>query len=198
VNYFLRYDVEEYDEKEMTMNSSSTYIKELWLPTLAMIIIVVVSNIVVQIPINDWLTWGALTYPVCFLVTDLTNRRYGPAKTRLVVYAGFALAVILSIWFAGARIAVASGTAFLLAQLVDVYIFNRLRRLTWWQTPLISSTLASALDTALFFSIAFYATPVPWVTLGIGDFGVKLVLALAMLIPFRALMHYVAPAEAKS
>jgi len=180
------------------MNSSSTYIKELWLPTLAMIIIVVVSNIVVQIPINDWLTLGALTYPVCFLVTDLTNRRYGPAKTRLVVYAGFALAVILSIWFAGARIAVASGTAFLLAQLVDVYIFNRLRRLTWWQTPLISSTLASALDTALFFSIAFYATPVPWVTLGIGDFGVKLVLALAMLIPFRALMHYVAPAEAKS
>jgi queuosine precursor transporter len=180
------------------MNNLGTYFKELWLPTLAMIIIVVVSNIVVQIPINDWLTWGALTYPVCFLVTDLTNRRYGPAKARLVVYAGFALAVILSIWFAGARIAVASGTAFLLAQLVDVYVFNRLRGLAWWQTPLISSTLASALDTALFFSIAFYATPVPWVTLGIGDFGVKLVLALGMLIPFRALMHYVGPAEAKS
>jgi queuosine precursor transporter len=180
------------------MNNTNAFIRELWLPTLAMIVIIVVSNIVVQIPINDWLTWGALTYPVSFLVTDLTNRRYGPAKARMVVYAGFALAVVLSIWFAGVRIAVASGTAFLLAQLFDVYIFNRLRRLTWWQTPLISSVLASALDTALFFSIAFYATPVPWVTLGIGDYGVKLVLALGMLIPFRALMHYVAPAEVKS
>jgi hypothetical protein len=113
----------------------------------------------------------------------------------MVVYVGFAFAVILSIWFAGARIAVASGTAFLVAQLTDVYVFNRLRRLTWWQTPLISTMLASALDTALFFAIAFYATPVPWVTLGIGDFGVKLVLALAMLLPFRALMIYVTPAK---
>ena len=163
-----------------------------------MIVIVVVSNIVVQIPINDWLTWGALTYPISFLVTDLTNRRYGPAKARMVVYVGFALAVILSIEFAGARIAVASGTAFLLAQLFDVYIFNRLRGLAWWQTPLISSVLASALDTALFFSIAFYATPVPWVTLGLGDYGVKLVLALSMLVPFRALMHYISPAEVKN
>jgi len=114
------------------------------------------------------------------------------------VYVGFALAVILSIEFAGARIAVASGTAFLLAQLFDVYIFNRLRGLAWWQTPLISSVLASALDTALFFSIAFYATPVPWVTLGLGDYGVKLVLALSMLVPFRALMHYISPAEVKN
>jgi len=180
------------------MTNTSTFIKELWLPTLAMIVIVVVSNIVVQIPINDWLTWGALTYPVSFLVTDLTNRRYGPAKARMVVYVGFALAVILSIEFAGARIAVASGTAFLLAQLFDVYVYNRLRGHAWWQSPLISSVLASALDTALFFSIAFYATPVPWVTLGLGDYGVKLVLALSMLVPFRALMHYVSPAEIKS
>lgn len=180
------------------MNTASAFVRALWLPTLAMIVIVVVSNIVVQIPINDWLTWGALTYPVCFLVTDLTNRRYGPDGARKVVYVGFTLAVILSIWFAGARIAVASGTAFLLAQLFDVYVFNRLRNLTWWQTPLISTVLASALDTALFFSIAFYGTDVPWVTLGIGDYGVKLVLALAMLIPFRALMSFFAPAQTQN
>jgi queuosine precursor transporter len=177
------------------MNTPGELFRNLWLPTLAMIVIVVVSNITVQIQINDWLTWGALTYPVSFLVTDLTNRHFGPARARMVVYVGFAFAVILSIWFAGARIAVASGTAFLVAQLTDVYVFNRLRRLTWWQTPLISTMLASALDTALFFAIAFYATPVPWVTLGIGDFGVKLVLALAMLLPFRALMIYVTPAK---
>jgi len=180
------------------MNNASTYIRDLWLPTLAMVVIVVVSNIVVQIPINDWLTWGALTYPVAFLVTDLTNRRYGPEKARMVVYVGFAVAVVLSIYFAGARIAIASGTAFLLAQLFDVALFNRLRRLSWWQTPLISTVLASALDTALFFSIAFYATPVPWVTLGIGDFGVKMGLALVMLVPFRAMMHFVRPVEARS
>jgi queuosine precursor transporter len=185
-------------EKENVMNAATAFMRALWLPTLAMIVIIVVSNIVVQIPINDWLTWGALTYPVCFLITDLTNRRYGPEGARKVVYVGFALAVVLSIWFAGARIALASGTAFLLAQLFDVYIFNRLRKLTWWQTPLISSVLASALDTALFFSIAFYGTDVPWVTLGIGDYGVKLVLALAMLIPFRALMQRTSRVEAGS
>ena len=177
------------------MKNASDFIRDLWLPTFAMIVIIVVSNIYVQVPINDWLTWGALTYPVSFLITDLTNRRYGPAKARMVVYVGFAIAVALSIKFAGARIAVASGSAFLLAQLFDIYVFNRLRQLSWWQTPLISSVLASALDTALFFSIAFYATQVPWVTLGIGDYGVKLGLTLIMLVPFRAMMRLSAPSE---
>lgn len=169
-------------------------IRMLWLPVTAMAAIVVVSNIAVQVPINDWLTWGALTYPVAFMVTDLTNRRFGAGATRRVVYVGFAIAVILSIWAAGIRIAVASGTAFLAAQLLDVSIFDRLRRSTlWWRAPLTSSLSASALDTALFFSLAFAGTGLPWITWGLGDFGVKVVMAVALLIPFRALMRFVSP-----
>ena len=164
----------------------------LWLPVLAMVVVVVASNVAVQYPINDWLTWGALTYPVSFLVTDLTNRRYGPARARNVVYVGFAIAVVLSILLATPRIALASGSAFLAAQLLDITVFHRLRRLTWWRAPLLSSLLASALDTALFFSLAFAGTDLPWLTWGVGDFAVKLAMALALLIPFRALMQLVA------
>jgi queuosine precursor transporter len=158
------------------------------LPFAAMVAVVVASNVLVQFPVNDWLTWGAFTYPVAFLVTDLTNRRLGPAAARRVAVAGFVAAVVLSIWLATPRIALASGTAFLTAQLLDVTLFDRLRRRPWWQAPLASSTLASAWDTAVFFTLAFAATGLPWVTWALGDFGVKLALALALLIPFRALM----------
>ena len=167
----------------------------LWPPIAAMTIVVVVSNIAVQFPINDWLTWGALTYPIAFLVTDLTNRHFGAAATRCVVYAGFGIAVVLSVWAAGPRIACASGSAFLAAQLLDVLIFHRLRRSeAWWRAPLVSSLSASALDTALFFSLAFVGTGLPWITWGLGDFGVKVGMALALLIPFRVLMRFVTTA----
>lgn len=149
-----------------------------------MVVIVVSANILVQFPINDWLTWGAATYPVSFLVTDLANRFHGVKIARRVLYVGFFVAVVLSIYFATARIAVASGTAFLIAQLLDVQVFDRLRNSAWWKAPLVSSLLGSAVDTALFFTIAFSGTALPWVTLAIGDFLVKIVLALAMLIPF--------------
>jgi hypothetical protein len=166
----------------------SVLARELWLPVAAMIAIVVASNVAVQYPINDWLTWGAFTYPVSFLVTDLTNRHFGAAKTRRVVYAGFAAAVLLSVYFAGWRIALASGSAFLAAQLLDVFVFDRLRRQAWWKAPFISSFFASALDTALFFGLAFAGTAVPWVTLGLGDFAVKLFMASTLLVPYRLLM----------
>jgi uncharacterized PurR-regulated membrane protein YhhQ (DUF165 family) len=166
------------------------------LGVIAMTAIVAASNVLVQYPINDWLTWGAFTYPVAFLVTDLTNRALGPGKARQVVYAGFAAALVLSILLATPRIAIASGTAFLAAQLLDIGIFDRLRRAgAWWSAPLVSSSVASALDTALFFSIAFVGTGVPWITLGLGDYGVKLALALAMLVPFRVLMHFARPQQ---
>lgn len=160
----------------------------------AMVVVVCASNVLVQIPINDWLTWGALSYPVSFLITDLTNRALGPQRARRVVYVGFAIAVVLSVYLATPRIAVASGTAFLLAQVTDIFIFNRLRRLAWWRAPLISSTVASALDTALFFSLAFAATGLPWVTWALGDYAVKVGVALVMLIPFRLMLRMTAPA----
>ena len=166
-----------------------------WIGVAAMILVVTASNIAVQIPINDWLTWGAFTYPVAFLVTDLTNRNLGPAVARRVVLVGFVLGVLLSVYFAGWRIGLASGGAFLVAQLLDVQIFDRLRRSAWWRAPFVSSTLASALDTALFFALAFAGTGLPWVTWAIGDYGVKLAMALALLIPFRALMPKVRSVE---
>jgi hypothetical protein len=161
---------------------------------LAMTVIVVASNYLVQFPVNDWITWGAFTYPLAFLVTDTTNRAFGPTRARQVVYVGFIIAVILSIALATPRIALASGTAFLVAQLLDVRIFDRMReRGGWWTAPLLSSSIGSALDTALFFFIAFAGTMVPWITLGLGDFAVKLALALSMLIPFRLMMQFTRP-----
>lgn len=159
------------------------------LPVLAMAVVVVASNILVQIPINDWLTWGALTYPVAFLVTDLTNRLVGPARARRVVVVGFVLAVLLSLALADPRIALASGGAFLSAQLLDVAIFNRLRRRAWWMPPLVSSVLGSLLDTGIFFTLAFAGTGLPWITWAVGDLGVKLAVALALLAPFGAVLR---------
>ena len=124
----------------------------------AMGLVVLVSNIAVAFPINDWLTWGALTYPLAFLVTDLMNRILGAAPARRVVYVGFAIGVALSLALADPRIAIASGSAFLLAQLLDIWIFDRLRRQTWWKAPIVSSVIASALDTAVFFTAAFAFT----------------------------------------
>jgi queuosine precursor transporter len=158
------------------------------LPIAAMVAVVAGSNVAVQYPINEWLTWGAFTYPFSFLVTDLTNRRLGPGQARRVVYVGFALAVVLSVLLATPRIALASGTAFLTAQLLDILVFNRLRRQAWWQAPLISSAIASLWDTAVFFGLAFAGTGLPWVTWAAGDLGVKAAMALALLLPFRTLM----------
>ena len=163
----------------------------------AMVVIVALSNYVVQFPINDWLTWGALTYPFAFLVTDLTNRRFGPDEARRVAYVGFALAVLLSIVLAGPRIALASGTAFLTAQLLDIWVFHRLRRLPWWQAPLASSALASIWDTGVFFTLAFAGSGLPWVTWALGDFGAKMAMAAIMLLPFRLLMPALRPQLAK-
>jgi uncharacterized PurR-regulated membrane protein YhhQ (DUF165 family) len=160
---------------------------------IAMTAVIVVSNILVQTPVNDWLTWGAITYPFSFLISDLANRYYGPRFARKVVYVGFVVAVVLSAIYATPRIALASGTAFLVAELVDVKIFDRLRRQTWWRAPLLSTFVGSALDTVVFFSLAFYGTDMPWVTLATGDFGVKLALAVVTLVPFRAALALFRP-----
>ncbi|NQV79817.1 MAG: VUT family protein [Alphaproteobacteria bacterium] len=170
----------------------------LFLPVAAMVAIVVASNFLVQFPINDFLTWGAFTFPIAFLVTDLTNRRFGPGRARRVVYVGFLIGVVLSVVLAGPRIGIASGIAFLAGQLLDIAVFDRLRRMTWWRAPLASSITASAIDTGIFFSLAFAGTGVPWVTLGVGDFGVKLAMAATLLIPYGALMRYVAPMQVRS
>jgi queuosine precursor transporter len=159
----------------------------------AMVLIVLSSNILVQYPLNDWLTWGALTYPFSFLVVDLANRYHGPGTARRIVYVGFIVALVLSAQFATPRIAIASGTAFLTAELLDVTIFNRLRHRVWWQPPLVSTLFASVVDTAVFFSLAFYGTGVPWITLGVGDLGVKAALALVALVPFRLALALVRP-----
>lgn len=150
--------------------------------------IVVASNVLVQIPLNDWLTWGGLSYPVAFLVSDLLNRRYGPQAARRVAWAGFVAAVAVSVWVASPRIALASGTAFICAQLLDIHVFDCLRHRAWWRAPVLSGVLAATLDTAVFFTIAFVATASPWVTWAIGDLAIKLVLNLLMLLPFRVLM----------
>lgn len=157
-------------------------------PIVAMVVTVAASNYLVQLPINDWLTWGALTYPLSFLVTDLTTRLQGPVRARMVVAVGFALAVVLSIWLATPRIALASGAAFLAGQLLDIQVFQRLRRGSWWRAPLVSSTVGSVVDTALFFTLAFAGSGLPWLGWAIGDLAVKLVLAVVFLAPFRGVL----------
>lgn len=152
---------------------------------LAMACVVIASNYLVLFPINDWLTWGAFTYPVSFLVTELTNRQFGPQKARRAVYFGFLLAVILSVWLATPKIALASGTAFLCAQLLDILVFNRLLGGVWWYAPFFASVLASLLDGVLFWGIAFWGEDLPVVTWGIGDTLVKLAMDVGMLTPFR-------------
>jgi uncharacterized PurR-regulated membrane protein YhhQ (DUF165 family) len=152
---------------------------------LATILIVISSNVLVLFPINDWLTWGAFPYPVAFLVTELTNRFYGPKQARKIVYVGFVIAVLLSIWLATPKIALASGSAFLTSQLLDIAVFNRLRRATWWYAPLFASVIASCLDATVFWNLAFWGEDVPLLTWAIGDTAVKLFIDLAMLTPFR-------------
>ena len=159
----------------------------------AMVLIVLSSNVLVQYPLSDWLTWGAITYPFSFLVVDLANRYHGPRMARRIVYVGFVVALVLSAWLATPRIAVASGTAFLCAELLDVTIFNGLRQHAWWKPPLVSTLFSSVVDTAIFFTLAFAGTDMPWVTLALGDFAVKLAIALFALVPFRVALALVRP-----
>ena len=154
-------------------------------PVAAMAAVLLLSNVLVQYPINDWLTWGAFTYPLAFLVTDICNRSFGALQARKVVYCGFALGVAISWYFADERIALASGSAFLLAQLLDVAIFARLRHASWWRAPLLSSAAASVLDTYLFFAIAFIGTGLPWPSWAAGDLAIKLLVAVALLPAYR-------------
>ncbi len=156
----------------------------------AMVVVVLASNYLVQFPINDWLTWGAFTYPVAYLVSDLINRRFGPGLARHVAWLGFAVAVAVaaSLALAPARIAAASGLAFIASQLLDIGIFHRLRRGNWWRAPLVATVIAAVLDSIVFWGIAFAGTDGPWLTWALGDLGVKLAVGVFMLLPFRLLI----------
>tara|TARA_B100000315_G_scaffold40166_1_gene35067 strand:+ start:1374 stop:1961 length:588 start_codon:yes stop_codon:yes gene_type:complete len=168
-----------------------------------MALVVTLSNYLVQFPVNyiglqELLTYGAFSYPVAFLITDLSNRRYGKNTAKKIVYLGFILGVILTFYFStnysdliSIRIAIGSGTAFLIAQLMDVNIFDKLRNKIWFAAPLVSSLIGSSIDTFLFFSISFYGTGINWVALSFGDLFVKIFVALIMLIPFRLLLPHV-------
>ncbi|WP_028748681.1 queuosine precursor transporter [Rhizobium mesoamericanum] len=194
-----------------------------------MTLVVVASNFLVQFPLNaafaginlaDILTWGAFTYPVAFLITDLTNRQFGPQAARKVVFAGFVVGVALSFYTSVPRIAIASGSAYLAGQLLDISVFNRLRRQAWWRAPLVGSLIGSMLDTVIFFSFAFAAffvvfgpndpfalesAPIlgvltaqapRWISWAIGDFAVKMIVGLLMLLPYGALMNVLRPMQA--
>jgi uncharacterized PurR-regulated membrane protein YhhQ (DUF165 family) len=207
------------DKKMLTQRYTLVYI-------LLMTLVVVASNILVQYPVQgmlgainlaDLLTWGAFTYPFAFLVTDLTNRQFGPRYARIVVLCGFVVGVALSWYLSQPRIAIASGSAFLFGQLLDISMFNRLRRQAWWRAPLIASVLGSILDTAMFFSFAFapalsvfgpndpyaiehapilgvMAAEAPrWISWALGDLSVKVIAALVLLLPYGALMNTLKP-----
>ncbi len=173
--------------------------------SLLMGVIVLLSNYLVQFPINKYgleniLTYGAFSYPVAFLVTDLANRSFGKSVAKKIVYFGFTTGVLFTLFFStnfedliSIRIAIGSGTAFIVAQLLDVQIFDRLRKKRWFIAPLTSSLIGSITDTFLFFSISFYGTGMPWVTLAIGDLAVKIIVALIMLIPFRMMFGILKP-----
>lgn len=191
-----------------------------------MTLVVVASNVLVQYPLpgsiagmqlGDLLTWGAFSYPIAFLVTDLTNRQFGPQTARKVVIAGFAVAIVLSMLVATPRIAIASGSAFLFGQLLDISVFNKLRAQSWWRAPLLGSLFGSFLDTAIFFSFAFAAffavfgsndpfalesAPIlgvmtaeapRWISWALGDLSVKIIVGLVMLLPYGALMNVIKP-----
>ena len=163
-------------------------------------VVVLTSNYLVQFPVNyfglsEILTYGAFSYPIAFLITDLANKYYGKIKARKIVYIGFSIGITFTILFStnfgdliSIRIAIGSGTAFIVAQLLDVQIFDQLRRKKWFVAPLTSSLIGSTVDTFLFFSISFYATGIPWFTLSLGDLAVKVLVALVILIPFRILL----------
>jgi queuosine precursor transporter len=160
---------------------------------IAMGIVVTASNILVEMPLNDWFTWGAISYPMAFLVTDITNRTLGVRFAREVVGVGFIVAVIMSLLLADARIALASGTAFLVAQLLDITIFDKLRRQSWWKAPIASSIIASFVDTVIFFSLAFAGTGLPWHTWAMGDYAAKLLMVAVLILPFRGLIQITDP-----
>jgi uncharacterized PurR-regulated membrane protein YhhQ (DUF165 family) len=147
----------------------------------------------VQFPINPWLTWGAFSYPVAYFVTDVCNRLSGPALARRVAWIGFGVGLILSAMFAPVRIAVASGTAFIVSQLLDVAVFNRLRQQSWWKAPLFGSAAASVVDTGIFFGVAFAGSDIGWLHLAAGDLGVKLFMAFALLPPYRVFVTRLQP-----
>ena len=163
-------------------------------------VIVLVSNYLVQFPVKYYgfekiLTYGAFSYPIAFLITDLANRSYGKVAAKKIVYFGFAIGILFTFFFStnfsdliSIRIAIGSGTAFIVAQLIDVQIFDKLRQKKWFVAPLISSFVGSTFDTFIFFSISFYGTGVPWISLSLGDLSVKILVALFMLIPFRLLL----------
>jgi queuosine precursor transporter len=163
-------------------------------------VVVLSSNFLVQFPIKYYqleeiLTYGAFSYPIAFLITDLANRSYGKIVARKIVYIGFAIGISFTLLFStnfadliSVRIAIGSGTAFLIAQLLDVQIFDKLRKNKWFVAPLASSFIGSTVDTFLFFSISFYGTGISWFTLSLGDLAVKIFVALIMLIPFRLLL----------
>ena len=163
-------------------------------------VVVLTSNYLVQFPINyfglnEILTYGAFSYPIAFLITDIANRFYGKMVARKIVYVGFAIGISFTLLFStnftdliSIRIALGSGAAFLVAQLLDVYIFDKLRKKVWYVAPLTSSIIGSTIDTFLFFSIAFYGTSINWLNLSFGDLSVKIIVALVMLIPFRILL----------
>ena len=168
-------------------------------------VVVLSSNYLVQFPINYYglseiLTYGAFSYPIAFLITDLANRFHGKFVARKIVYIGFFIGIIFTLLFStdfanliSIRIAIGSGVAFITAQLLDIQIFDRLRKKEWFIAPLTSSFIGSTVDTFLFFSISFYATGVPWITLSLGDLAVKLFVSLVMLIPFRILLKISKP-----
>ena len=170
---------------------------------LLMALIVALSNYLVQFPVNYFglkniLTYGAFSYPVAFLITDLANRKYGKSFAKKIVYLGFLMGIFLTFFIStnysdliSIRIAFGSGAAFLFAQLVDVHIFDKLRKKIWFVAPLASSLLGSTIDTFLFFSISFYGTGINWITLSFGDLCVKIFVALIMLIPFRISISYI-------
>ena len=169
----------------------------------SMALVVALSNYLVQFPVSyiglqDLLTYGAFSYPVAFLITDLSNRKYGKNTAKKIVYLGFSIGVFLTFFFStnysdliSIRIAIGSGTAFLIAQLIDVNIFDKLRNKIWYAAPLISSLVGSIIDTFIFFFISFYGTGINWVILSFGDLSVKILVALFMLIPFRILLTYI-------
>jgi queuosine precursor transporter len=171
--------------------------------------IIIISNYLVQFPINkfklqDILTYGAFSYPVTFLITDLANRRFGKKEAKKLVYIGFAVGIFLTALISknfedviSIRIALGSGVAFLVAQLIDIEIFQRLRNKVWFVAPITSSVSGSAIDTFLFFSISFLGTGIPWITLAIGDLFVKFLMALLMLIPFRLLIPKISDLNGK-
>ena len=163
-------------------------------------LVVLASNYLVQFPIkyyglDEILTYGAFSYPIAFLITDLANRSFGKLIARKIVYIGFSIGILFTLIFStnftdliSIRIAIGSGTAFIIAQLLDVQIFDQLRQKKWFVAPLTSSLIGSTVDTFLFFSISFYGTGIPWLTLSFGDLAVKIFVALVMLIPFRLLL----------